>query len=553
MKKKLLSLLLVIALVLPGIPQTSASDLDYYYIKLPVFPGYVNGVTLECDVSLVTMRQTETGLEYVSTTPISFEDDRGEVVVHWGMVYSIVETRAPEGYLPATGYGEQYRLTLDENGKIICVAEFNGQTKSCVNIILTHKKKTGEEETPAPMSFHVISADQDVGYNNTPLDGIPGFQYRITGMDAVGNQITPIVLSSGAGSYDIALRPGAYLFEETGTAAGYKKAEPLYFKVTLTYNGGVATPSISEVGFQRSASDLYIWHESDPNAPAYSYPHVDTSSGSLSNFQKRYTYTPKQFSDVPEGEWYSENVAAAYEYGLMKGIGDGSFGVGNVLTIGETLAIADRLHNIYYGGNGQFIQGNPWYQVYVEYAVKYGIMKRDAYVATAPATRAQFATIMYGAVPDEALPKINNVTSIPDVSTSAAYYSAALRLYNAGIIRGVDEYGNFSPNSLITRSEVVAIATRFADLELRKQFTLTPSPLQVTAEIVGNGTVTGTGSYRDGEKATLEAIPGENATFVGWYSERGWNSEPRTPLWTKPSITIQVQATTSLKLIAVFE
>lgn len=199
---------------------------------------------------------------------------------------------------------------------------------------------------------------------------------------------------------------------------------------------------------------------------------VSTIRGSLYNFWKQNTYIDGQFWDVKVGDWFADNVKTAYEYGLLLGNDNGSFGVGDNLTIAQTLAIADRLHNRYYGGSGQFIQRDPWYQVYVDYAKKYEIISEGQYDPLATATRAQFAEILSAAMPEEALPAINQITKIPDVSNSVPYADAVYRLYNAGILTGNDASGTFEADKPILREQVAAMATRFADSELRKEFSL---------------------------------------------------------------------------------
>ena len=205
---------------------------------------------------------------------------------------------------------------------------------------------------------------------------------------------------------------------------------------------------------------------------AESYEEVNTTGGSLSRYWKMNEYVPGQFKDVKAGAWYEENVKDSFEYGLLLGTGDGRFGVGENLTIAQTLAIADRLHNRYYGGSSQFLQRDPWYQVYIDYAERYRIISQGQYDPLATATRAQFAQILSDALPDEALESINQITSIPDVYTSAPYADAVYRLYNAGILTGNDASGTFEPNTPIKREQVAAMATRFANPQLRKMFTL---------------------------------------------------------------------------------
>jgi len=43
------------------------------------------------------------------------------------------------------------------------------------------------------------------------------------------------------------------------------------------------------------------------------------AQGGLSYFQKTLTYTQGKFSDVASSDWFSMNVKAAYEYGLING------------------------------------------------------------------------------------------------------------------------------------------------------------------------------------------------------------------------------------------
>ena len=197
----------------------------------------------------------------------------------------------------------------------------------------------------------------------------------------------------------------------------------------------------------------------------------------LDNFQKTSTYTPGQFADVPAGSWYAAGVQSAYELGLMTGTGPNAFNPSGNLSVAETVVLAARLHSTYVGDNAAFTGSGDWYQPYVDYAVENGIIAAGAYSDyTAAATRAQFAAILAAALPDEALPAINSVASLPDVDANAPYAAAALKLYNAGILTGSDAAGTFNPESSIQRSEVAAIVTRMADQSQRKTFTLSAAP-----------------------------------------------------------------------------
>ena len=193
----------------------------------------------------------------------------------------------------------------------------------------------------------------------------------------------------------------------------------------------------------------------------------------LSNFKKVNTYTDGMFRDVKAGEWYEANIRASYEMGLVLGNGDGTFGVENPVTLATAITLAARIHSIYHTGSASFKQGDPWYQVYVDYAAANGIIKAGEYSDyTINATRAQFSEIMATSVPESALKAINDIAKgeVHDLPGNTEYAEAAYLLYNAGIITGTDNYGTFEADSDIKRSEAVTIVTRIVDTTLRRTF-----------------------------------------------------------------------------------
>ncbi|MBR2831913.1 MAG: S-layer homology domain-containing protein, partial [Oscillospiraceae bacterium] len=120
-------------------------------------------------------------------------------------------------------------------------------------------------------------------------------------------------------------------------------------------------------------------------------PTVLAADGALSNFQKVNKYTKGQFNDVKTGDWYYESVKAGYEYGLVKGTSESTYSPDNNITIAQSITLAARLHSIFNTGSESFVQGSPWYQVYVDYAVKNRIIGANEYSNyDAKATRAQF-------------------------------------------------------------------------------------------------------------------------------------------------------------------
>lgn len=203
-----------------------------------------------------------------------------------------------------------------------------------------------------------------------------------------------------------------------------------------------------------------------------------TDASGLSNFVKVNTYTSGQYTDVPSTSWCAENVKTAYEYGIMQGTADTLFDTDGNLTIAQTIAMASRIHSLYYADGYPFAASEPWYKTYIDYAVNNGIVSEgysnyDSNYSS-PVSRAGFALILNGALPDEAVQSINSVQdeSIPDVTVGSNYYNAVYRLYRAGVLTGNDTKGTFTPFSKITRAAAAVIVSRMVDISLRKNITL---------------------------------------------------------------------------------
>ena len=228
-----------------------------------------------------------------------------------------------------------------------------------------------------------------------------------------------------------------------------------------------------------------------------------------------------QFTDVSASSWYAPYVETACESGLMKGVSSTSFAPDGKLTVAEAITLAARLHNTYHGNSVDLKNGDPWYQPYVDYAASYGILDPGrSYSYGSNITRADFALLISNALPDSALPVINDVRSgdIPGVSSGSpmddalnalmnagvvkvgdsyaillmsAYISgqgtndatgaAVYRLYRAGILTGNDAYGTFAPYTNIQRSEVAAIISRVIDASQRKHIQLAQKPVNLVS------------------------------------------------------------------------
>lgn len=211
----------------------------------------------------------------------------------------------------------------------------------------------------------------------------------------------------------------------------------------------------------------------------------DAAASGLGNFRRDGSYRAGTFNDVSADAWYAESVSAAYELGLMKGSGAGAFSPSGNVTVAEAVAMAARLHRRYSSGKDDFVQGSPWYQVYVDYALANGILSGsdfpDGYGRNI--TRAQMAHLFAAALPEKELTAINAVASLPDVNVSTPYSKDIFLLYRAGVLTGNDEKGTFTPDTPISRSQVAAIIARMALPSLRKT-TGAIRPLGVTRQLV---------------------------------------------------------------------
>lgn len=193
-------------------------------------------------------------------------------------------------------------------------------------------------------------------------------------------------------------------------------------------------------------------------------------AGSLDNFTEFRTYQSGMFRDVTPTSWFSDTVAFTYNVGLFDGMGDGLFAPDATLTIAQSVKLAACLHSIYYNGSADFVQGSPWYRVYVDYLVENDVMTDSYPDYNAAIVRAEFARMFASAFPDEALVEINNIKDgdIPDISLFSPETPLIYMLYRAGILTGSDDNLTFNPNSTIKRSEASAIAGRMANTKLRQ-------------------------------------------------------------------------------------
>ena len=186
-----------------------------------------------------------------------------------------------------------------------------------------------------------------------------------------------------------------------------------------------------------------------------------------------------KFTDVKPDSWYYEDVDNAVRLGIINGKTETTFAPDDNLTYAEAIKLAACMYQLYKDGSVYLVPGgNPWYQIYVDYAKDHGIITENFFYKVSnineKATRAGYMEIFANALPDEALKAINQVPdgSIPDVPMIHESSISIYKLYRAGILTGVDAKHNCKPEDNIKRCEVAAIITRMMDETKRVKFSM---------------------------------------------------------------------------------
>lgn len=182
------------------------------------------------------------------------------------------------------------------------------------------------------------------------------------------------------------------------------------------------------------------------------------------------TQNHKVFPDVTWNtyQWAYESIHALAARGLVAGFDDGRFGPGETITRAQLVTILARLENLpmdYTKSSFTDVDENDWFFQYVEAAYDAGLIAGIGNKQFAPnryITRQELATILYrymeykGKNPDITMNKVfTDQTSISYWASNAVNAVA-----NAGIIAGYDN-GAFGPMNNATRAEASTMIWRF--------------------------------------------------------------------------------------------
>jgi hypothetical protein len=157
------------------------------------------------------------------------------------------------------------------------------------------------------------------------------------------------------------------------------------------------------------------------------------------------------FTDVKSGDWFYDDVAFVYGYGLFKGTSATTFSPNLPMTRAMWITVLARL-------DGQDTDGGAtWYEKALAWGVAQGIT--DGTNPDGNITREQLITILYRYVGSP--PTAGTLAAFPDAEAVSDYAKDALAwAISVGIIKG-DDKGNLNPQGYATRAEVAAILHRF--------------------------------------------------------------------------------------------
>lgn len=201
-------------------------------------------------------------------------------------------------------------------------------------------------------------------------------------------------------------------------------------------------------------------------------PQSQKDGGSFTHFQT--SDVQPNFTDLSKNVWYYSDVITAYQKGLFMGLSDTRFGGEESITPAQAVTLSARIRNRYLTNTDlpTAEENEAWYLPAVKMVLEHQwFTLPDFDVPDRPATRAEFAQILAGALPIAALPEQCSIdeTSIFDLPASPTAKEAILLLYRAGILTG-DPDGRFRPDDAITRAEAAAVVTRLTDISRRIGF-----------------------------------------------------------------------------------
>lgn len=177
---------------------------------------------------------------------------------------------------------------------------------------------------------------------------------------------------------------------------------------------------------------------------------------------------PLSFTDVAEGQWYYDDVRYVVEKGLFEGVGEDRFAPNSTMQRRMMTTVLHRLAGrpeVEYAPMFTDIPDGQWYTQGTIWAAGLGVVNgvgEGRFAPTSDVTRQQIAVMLYnyavktGRAADER----GDLSGFRDASSVASWAGDAMAwAVGAGIINGSD--GSLLPGNNATRAQVAAMLHRF--------------------------------------------------------------------------------------------
>ena len=180
------------------------------------------------------------------------------------------------------------------------------------------------------------------------------------------------------------------------------------------------------------------------------------------------------FTDVPEGAWYADAAAYVYEHGLMAGTSATTFAPDATTSRSMIATILWRMAGspvVNYAMDYTDVAQGQWYSEAIRWAASEGIVGgygNGLFGTNDPITREQFAAMLYRFAQEQgydvSIGENTNILSYTDVADLADYAISAMQwAVGAGIINGTGDGSTLSPHGQATRAQAAVMLMRFCE------------------------------------------------------------------------------------------
>lgn len=254
---------------------------------------------------------------------------------------------------------------------------------------------------------------------------------------------------------------------------------------TTTWGYQVKTRQIqsSVTTTQYRTRQVAFYYVSENNWTEYSDTPIPVSADKLIGYRMQYRYAPvpegsrfaasmdnfpvytadyaKRFRDVDDSAWYgadkSSILRTVCELGIFYPDSDMNFYPEQNVSLGQIIRAAVIINRVYGGYTGLLGENNGDYQLYADYAVEQGLIRKGEFTdLSREASRQEMAYILYNSLPAEELAPLKKIDSVTDMDMSYRYYDCALAMAEAGIIN-LNGQNQYRPEDTATRAEAASI------------------------------------------------------------------------------------------------